>query len=140
MTKSVGRTKTAAKGERDDAARTVRRIAQTILSIPEGSVSSYGEIAARAGLPGRARLVGHVLGAWDGEPLPWHRVLRSNGQSAFPAGSASYRKQVRLLAAEGVLVVNRRVDLAAHGWDRNLDHALWAPPPAARARKRTAKR
>jgi len=140
MTKSVDRTKSRAKGERADAARAEARIARTILAIPEGSVSSYGEIATRAGLPGRARLVGHVLGVWDGEPLPWHRVLRADGRSAFPPGSPSFRKQVRLLAAEGVLVVNRKVDLAAHGWDRNLDHALWAPPPTAKPRKRAAKR
>ena len=140
MTKSVESGKAGAKGERADSARAEARIARTILAIPEGSVSSYGEIAARAGLPGRARLVGHVLGVWDGEPLPWHRVLRSNGQSAFPPGSASFRKQVRLLAAEGVLVVNRKVDLAAHGWDRNLDHALWAPPAAPKTRRKTAKR
>ena len=140
MTKSVDRRKTAEKRERADSARTEARIARTILSIPEGSVSSYGEIATRAGLPGRARLVGRVLGVWAGEALPWHRVLRSDGRSAFPPGSASFRKQVRLLAAEGVLVVNRRVDLAAHGWDRNLDQALWAPPPAAKPRKRSAKR
>jgi methylated-DNA-protein-cysteine methyltransferase-like protein len=140
MTKSVDRGKTTgAKGERDDPARAEARIARTILSIPEGRVASYGEIAARAGLPGRARLVGHVLGVWEGEPLPWHRVLRSDGRIAFPPGSASFRKQVRLLAAEGVLVVNRKVDLAAHGWDRNLDQALWAPP-AAKPRKRAARR
>ncbi len=139
MTKSVDRSKTA-KGERDDSARADARIAYTIRSIPEGSVSSYGEIATRAGLPGRARLVGHVLGVWEGEALPWHRVLRSDGRIAFPPGSHSFRKQVRLLAAEGVLVVNRKVDLAAHGWDRNLDHALWAPPPGGKPRKRAAKR
>jgi methylated-DNA-protein-cysteine methyltransferase-like protein len=140
MTKSVVRGKAAAKAERDDSARAEARIARTILSIPAGSVASYGEIATRAGLPGRARLVGRVLGVWDGEPLPWHRVLRSNGASAFPPGSASFRKQVRLLAAEGVLVVNRRVDLAAHGWDRNLDHALWAPSSATKPRRKTPKR
>ena len=140
MTKSVGRPKTAAKRERDDYARAEARIARTILAIPEGSVSSYGEIATRAGLPGRARLVGHVLGVWAGEALPWHRVLRADGRIAFAPGSASFRRQVRLLAAEGVLVVNRKVDLAAHGWDRNLDQALWAPPPAAKPRKRPAKR
>ena len=140
MTKSVDRTKNRAKVERDDSARAEARIARTIRAIPEGSVSSYGEIATRAGLPGRARLVGHVLGVREGEALPWHRVLRSDGRIAFPPGSASFRKQVRLLAAEGVLVVNRKVDLAAHGWERNLDHALWAPPPAAKPRKRATKR
>ena len=139
MTKSGDRPKTRAEREPDDAMRAEARIARTIRAIPEGSVSSYGEIATRAGLPGRARLVGHVLGVWQGEPLPWHRVLRSDGRIAFAPGSQSFRRQVRLLAAEGVLVVDCKVDLAAHGWDRNLDHALWAPS-VAKPRKRAAKR
>ena len=50
------------------------------------------------------------------------------GQSAFPPGSRSFREQVRRLAGEGVLVVRGRVDLSRHGWERNLDAALWAPP------------
>ena len=37
-------------------------IRRVIASIPPGRVSSYGEIANRAGLPGRSRLVGKVLG------------------------------------------------------------------------------
>ncbi|HEX7111922.1 MAG TPA: MGMT family protein, partial [Mizugakiibacter sp.] len=34
------------------------RILQAIAAIPRGRVASYGAIAARAGLPRRARLVG----------------------------------------------------------------------------------
>ena len=128
---------------REDSVRADMRIVRVIRSIPEGCVASYGEIATRAGLPGRARLVGHVLGTALAEGLPWHRVLRSDGRIAFPPGSRSFREQVRRLAAEGILVVRRKVDLAAHGWERNLDAVLWAPPPARsaprpkpRARKR----
>ena len=140
MTKSVDRTKNRAKVERDDSARAEARIARTIRAIPEGSVSSYGEIATRAGLPGRARLVGRVLSEFTGDSVPWFRVLRSDGRIAFPPGSLSFRRQVRHLAAEGVLVVRGRVDLARHGWDRNLDAALWAPPSSAEARKAKRKR
>ena len=128
---------------REDSVRADVRIVRVIRSIPEGCVASYGEIATRAGLPGRARLVGHVLGTALAEGLPWHRVLRADGRIAFPPGSRSFREQVRRLAAEGILVVRRKVDLAAHGWERNLDAVLWAPPPARsaprpkpRARKR----
>lgn len=103
-------------------------ILRAIGSIPEGSVASYGELAARAGLPGRARLVGRILHDMSDAKLPWHRVLRSDGRIAFPPGSRSFREQVRRLAGEGVLVVRGRVDLSRHGWDRNLDAALWAPP------------
>jgi methylated-DNA-protein-cysteine methyltransferase-like protein len=113
-------------------------IVNTIRAIPRGSVASYGEVAARAGLPGRARLVGRVLGEVSG--LPWFRVLRSDGRIAFPPGSRGFREQVRQLAGEGVLVVRGRVDIARFGWDRNLDVALWAPPEPARRRETSRKK
>ncbi|GAA0705924.1 hypothetical protein GCM10009105_03790 [Dokdonella soli] len=111
-------------------------IHRTIAAIPSGRVASYGEIAMRAGLPGRARLVGRVLGETPpGVELPWHRVLRSDGRIAFPPGSRAFREQVRRLAAEGVLTRNGRVDLALHGWERNLDDLLWGPPKPIAPRK-----
>jgi len=103
-------------------------IKRTIASIPRGRVSSYGEIAQRAGLPGRARLVGKVLGDAGVEGLPWHRVLRSSGQSAFPRGSRGFREQSQRLRTEGVVVVNGRVNLQRYGWQRDLDAELWGPP------------
>ncbi|HEY2622059.1 MAG TPA: MGMT family protein, partial [Dyella sp.] len=36
------------------------RVYAAIAAIPRGRVASYGAIAARAGLPGRARLVGKL--------------------------------------------------------------------------------
>jgi len=110
-------------------------IRAAIAGIPQGSVASYGEIARRAGLPGRARLVGRVLGEADGGELPWQRVLRSDGRIAFPPGSRAFREQVRRLAGEGVLVRNGRVDLAAFGWERDIDRLLWAPAPRPRMPK-----
>jgi len=86
-------------------------ILRVIGSIPEGAVASYGELATRAGLPGRARLVGRILREMPDLKLPWHRVLRSDGRIAFPPGSRSLREQVRRLAGEGVMVVRGRVDL-----------------------------
>ena len=113
-------------------------IVRVIRSIPRGSVTSYGEIAARSGLPGRARLVGRVLGEFSGTGLPWFRVLRADGRIAFPPGSRAFKQQVRELAGEGVLVVRGRVDISLHGWDRNLDATLWAPP--AKTSRATPKR
>ena len=115
-------------------------IVHAIRSIPEGAVASYGELAVRAGLPGRARLVGRILGQMPDAKLPWHRVLRSDGRLAFPPGSRSFREQVRRLAGEGVLVVRGRVDLSRHGWERNLDAELWAPPPAKKSLKPSRRR
>jgi len=110
----------------DDA---YERIWNAIAAIPRGRVASYGAIAARAGLPGRARLVGRALGLVpDGMELPWHRVLRSSGQIAFPPGSRGFREQRKRLKAEGVDVRNGKVPLASFGLDANLDRALWGMP------------
>ncbi|HZX70332.1 MAG TPA: MGMT family protein [Rhodanobacter sp.] len=102
------------------------RIYAAIAAIPPGRVASYGAIAARAGLPGRARLVGRLLGEVpEGMELPWFRVLRASGQIALPAGSRGFREQCRRLRAEGVEVRHGRVPLARFGLDGDLDHALW---------------
>jgi len=104
-----------------------QRIYTAIAAIPPGRVASYGAIAARAGLPGRARMIGRILGAYSALKLPWQRVLRSDGRIAFPAGSRGHREQRALLVDEGVVVRNGRVDLARFGWQRDLDAQLWAP-------------
>lgn len=102
-------------------------ILRVIRSIPRGRVTSYGEIAARAGLPRRARLVGRILGAYASLKLPWQRVLRSDGRIAFPRGTGGYREQRARLIDEGVVVRNGRVALSRFGWQRDLDAELWAP-------------
>lgn len=89
------------------------KILAAVRAIPSGQVAGYGEVARRAGLPGRARLAAKVLsenGDENGDPaLPWHRVLRSDGRIAFPEGSRGFREQAQRLRAEGVTVVNGRV-------------------------------
>jgi methylated-DNA-protein-cysteine methyltransferase-like protein len=102
-------------------------ILRVIRAIPRGRVTSYGEIAARAGLPRRARMVGRILGEYSVLKLPWQRVLRADGRIAFSTGSRGWREQRALLIDEGVAVRNGRVDLARFGWQRDLDAELWAP-------------
>jgi len=111
-----------------------RAILRTIAAIPRGRVASYGEIAQRAGLPRRARLVGRVLGLYPELDLPWQRVLRADGRIAFPAGSRGYREQRNRLIDEGVQVTRGRVDLQRFGWQRNLDAEIWGAPVTARRR------
>lgn len=107
----------------------IAAIRRCIAAIPRGRVASYGAIAARAGLPGRARMVGAVLGATpDGMALPWQRVVRADGRIAFPVGSAAFREQSRRLRGEGVEVRDGRVDLRRFGLDADLDALLWGPP------------
>ena len=102
-----------------------RRILAAIRAVRVGQVTSYGAIARRAGLPGRARLVARILGRNADPALPWHRILRSDGRIAFPPGSEGFVEQARRLQAEGVEVRNGRVRLPAD--EGTLDAALWGP-------------
>lgn len=103
-------------------------IRRTIAQIPRGRVASYGEIALRAGLPRRARLVGRVLReAGAAAKLPWQRVLRSDGRIAFASGSRAFREQRARLLEEGVVVHKGRVNLQRFGWQRDVDAQLWGP-------------
>ncbi|HEY1140510.1 MAG TPA: MGMT family protein [Lysobacter sp.] len=111
-----------------------RRILEAIRAIPKGEVAGYGEIARRAGLPGRARLVARLLSQNEDRKLPWHRVLRSDGRIAFPEGSDAWREQSARLRSEGVIVENGRVrgQRAAATPEEALDAEIWGAPPAAR--------
>ncbi|MBU3003436.1 MGMT family protein [Paraglaciecola arctica] len=102
------------------------KIWRTVQLIPAGKVASYGQIADLAGLPGRARLVGKCLGYVPKDlDVPWYRVLRSNGQIAFPKGSEQSQKQTGLLQQEDVAVFNNRVKLQQFQWHPNLEEMLW---------------
>lgn len=104
------------------------RILAAIRAVPRGDVAGYGAIARRAGLPGRARLVARVLAGSADRGVPWHRIVRSDGRIALPAGSPGHLEQVRRLRAEGVEVRNGRVRMpTAPTSAEALDLALWSP-------------
>jgi methylated-DNA-protein-cysteine methyltransferase related protein len=80
------------------------RIYDVVRRVPLGRVSTYGEIAVLAELPGHARLVGYALHALpEHTTVPWHRVVNARGGisigRAYPGGELVQR---RLLEAEGV--------------------------------------
>jgi methylated-DNA-protein-cysteine methyltransferase-like protein len=92
----------------------VQAIWDVVAMIPAGKVASYGEVARRAGFPGRARQTGYALRVMPSElQLPWHRVLGAGGRIVFPKSSSSYREQVRRLKSEGVEVKAGQVDRSA---------------------------
>ncbi len=94
-----------------------QRIWQVVMAIPAGKVASYGEVAQMAGLGRQARFVGKALGMLpQGHDVPWHRVLRTTGQIAFPVGSERFELQAGLLAEEGVEVIGTRVAMAVYRW------------------------
>jgi alkylated DNA nucleotide flippase Atl1 len=76
-----------------------KQIINRVRAIPKGHVRTYGDIDPRA-----PRLVGRILSQTHN--LPWHRVVRADG--TLPQGEP----QRKLLAAEGVPLRGRRVDLS----------------------------
>ncbi|CAM3288273.1 DNA base-flipping protein YbaZ [Pseudomonas floridensis] len=97
----------------------VRRTALylTLAQVPEGKVVSYGQLAELAGLGRAARWVGRTLSQLpDGSSLPWHRVLGAGGRLSLPVGSPSGDEQRARLRAEGLTILNNRVDMQRHGW------------------------
>lgn len=96
-----------------------------VRQIPAGQVASYGQIAALAGLPGRARLVGRALGeALESDALPWHRVVNAQGLLSLPRSSSAWLEQRARLTAEGLSFRNDRVDLGRHRWRPQSDSPL----------------
>lgn len=91
-----------------------------------GRVATYGEVAAAAGLPRRARLVGRALRGCPRD-VPWHRVVASPGRIAFTIGSESFDEQCRRLQEEGVACFGGRIDMRRFGLYRDLDALLWGP-------------
>jgi methylated-DNA-protein-cysteine methyltransferase related protein len=76
-------------------------------------------------------MVGRLLANAAQMQLPWHRVLRANGEIAFAPGSPARKKQENLLRSEGVLVTNGRVSMRDFALRFSLDEWLFgetSPP------------
>src|SRR5689334_4066713 len=86
----------------------LQAIWKAVRAIPRGQVSCYGAVAKRAGLPGRARLVGYALKICPND-LPWHRVVAAGGRIVFPKSSRQFAEQRKRLRAEGVELTGGRV-------------------------------
>ena len=93
------------------------RIVAVLREVPAGRVSTYGAVAAAAGLPRGARQVARLLHSLSRTlNLPWHRIVRSDGTIALGEG-AGRELQAALLQEEGVTVLqNRRVDLSRYAY------------------------
>lgn len=82
-----------------------------LAQIPKGRVISYGELGRQAGLTNAGRFVGTTLKQLPpNTQLPWHRVVNSKRELSFPEGSEAYNRQRLRLEAEGVFILNGRID------------------------------
>ena len=80
------------------------------MALQDGEVTTYGDIAAVAGYPRNARLVGRILQTTDVE-VPWWRVVNVTGRLV----PGHEREQRKLLLEEGVVVRHGRVVAAPFG-------------------------
>src|SRR5882672_3555670 len=103
---------------RTERAEIRHRVQAVVDSIPRGRVATYGQVAAIARLPRRARWVGRVLSELpNGTKLPWHRVMGAGGRITLPMARHGQEQRRRLLR-EGVAVSAKgRVDLRLCGWN-----------------------
>ncbi len=93
-------------------------IISIIREIPEGKVSSYGRIAAQAGMPRGARQVARLLHSSSRRyGLPWQRVVAADGSLSLSGEAGELQRA--LLESEGVrFTASGKV---------NMKHHLWAP-------------
>jgi len=92
-----------------------QRIWSIVAMVPKGKVASYGQIAALAGMPRHARLVGRTLRELpENSKLPWHRIVNAALKISLRSGGTS--QQRKLLEAEGVEFVGEKV-ADTHRWD-----------------------
>ena len=115
---------------------TTVRIKAALKAIPRGRVSTYGSVAAAAGLANGARQVVRILhSSAEGEALPWHRILRKDGSIALPPGGG-FELQKALLEAEGVEVsAEGRIELARFAYDFEKEPLMTDARPEGRKSK-----
>lgn len=94
-----------------------QRVEALMAQVPEGCVTTYGDLAALAGHPYAARVVGGIAHHGDTE-LPWHRLVNRKGSlaSGYHGGR---REQADRLAAEGITCTDDYVD--------NFEERRWRP-------------
>ena len=99
-----------------------KRIYEAVKKIPFGCVATYGMVAALAGEPKMARAVGNALHKNPNPAqIPCFRVVNAKGELSGSFAFGGKNAQAQLLQAEGVEVVNGRVDLEKYGWKFKSD-------------------
>ena len=89
-----------------------KRIYEAVKRIPYGHVATYGQVAEMAGDRKMARAVGNALHHNpDPGTIPCFRVVNSKGELSGEFAFGGAGAQAKLLEAEGIEVIDGRVDL-----------------------------
>lgn len=93
-----------------------KRIYEAVKKIPKGKVATYGRVAELAGNIKMSRAVGNALHKNpDPDGIPCYRVVNSKGELSGEFAFGGAGAQQRLLEADGIVVVNGKVDLNVYG-------------------------
>ena len=93
-----------------------KRIYEAGKKIPSGHVATYGQMAELAGDKKMARAVGNALHKNpDPDNIPCFRVVNAKGELAGEFAFGGAGAQAKLLEAEGIEVINGKVDLKKYG-------------------------
>lgn len=86
-----------------------KKVYVALSKIPQGYVTTYGEIAAYMGTKA-VRAVGTAVGKNPNAPeVPCHRVVRSDGALGNYSGEGGIATKIRLLKQEGVSVEEGKI-------------------------------
>jgi methylated-DNA-protein-cysteine methyltransferase related protein len=99
------------------SASSYQRIFSIVRRVPRGRVATYGQVAALAGLRGRARQVGYALHSLSSATaLPWQRIVNAGGGISLSLARGGLTQRL-LLEREGVRFDGRgRIDLREFQW------------------------
>jgi len=76
-----------------------------LLHLPQGSLTTYGQLAKQAGFPHHSRHVGKVLSKLPKDTrLPWYRVV--NAQGKISLSGESFLRQKTHLENEGIEITD----------------------------------
>ncbi len=92
-----------------------KRIYEAVKKIPKGRVATYSQVAELAGNKKMARAVGNALHRNpDPEHIPCFRVVNAKGELSGEFAFGKADAQAKLLIADGVEVVDGKVDLTKY--------------------------
>jgi methylated-DNA-protein-cysteine methyltransferase-like protein len=105
------------------------RVYDVVRRIPTGKVATYGQVAALAGNPRNARIVGYALHS-NPEPgvIPCHRVVFRDGSLAPGFAFGGPERQRALLEDEGVSFIppaKSHANAGEDGWLVDLQRCQW---------------
>ena len=93
-----------------------QKVFDYLLTVPQGKVATYGQIAEYLGNKKLARVVGNILhNNPDEAKYPCYKVVNAKGELSRQFAFGGIEKQKEKLIQEGIVVEDYKVDLSKYG-------------------------